>query len=394
MKPITTPQRLGVLVGFGWVLIGILAAMITSSAFEHRDAVHAIGIDAAPSVVAAHRIKIEVESLDADLVNEMLVTSGRQADGWSADFAKNRIELGRHMLAAARSAFGDDEEASLQSLDDTFGRYLMAAQETIDAHRRGETVEAIATYRTAFQILETEMIPAASKLDEISDADLERAYERQEHHSDSIRTFIGAFGLLLIGVLVAIQGYISARFRRRLSLGILGAIALVVTLMIYTLGAFRANDADLTQLKQSYDTVDRALASLASAYEAKSSQSRALFDRDRAPAARQRFVDFANQVKAVTQDFNRYRAHDEQLRKLAGDEAIAFTLTGESALAFDAFDQALETFVKTDDDEVHAHTEAAFAAVQRVPIVAPILSLLIAISLWLGLRPRLKEYAR
>ena len=68
------------------------------------------------------------------------------------DFAKNRVDLGRHLLAASRSAYGYDEHTSLEKLSDTIGRYLMSAQETIDAHRREEPA-TVATYRSTFQIL-------------------------------------------------------------------------------------------------------------------------------------------------------------------------------------------------------------------------------------------------
>lgn len=397
----TTPQRLRVIVAAGWVLIGILGAMITSSAFEHRDAVHAIGVDAAPSVTAAHRIKVEVESLDADLVNEMLVPEA-QAKHWQTDFAQNRIELGRHLLNASRSAFGDHEHAALEKLEDTLGLYLMAAQETLDAHRRNEREESLRTYRIAFDLLEQQMIPAADQLNKISDDDLEAAYEKQEHHSHSIRTFVGAFGILLLGVLVAIQSYMAGKFRRRLSAGIVGAIALTLILMSYSIGAFRENSAELTALKtQSYDNVDKTLASLSYAYEAKSSQSRWLFDRERAPAAEQRFAEYVAKVvfpdARVAGDFEAYRKLDPKFRVAETsnhDVAIDFALNGDGERAFEAFDASLERYVQWDEEDLKHHTAAAMASVKRMPYVVPVLTLLIAIAFWLGIRPRLKEYAR
>jgi CHASE3 domain sensor protein len=297
----TTPAHLRMLIGATWVLVTILGALIASSANQHRRAVHDIAVDAAPSVASAHRIKVEIESLDADIVNEMLVPPD-QAKVWSADFEVNRVEIGRQLLAATRSAYGEEEDAPIEKLEDSLGRYLMAAQEALDAHRRNETLNALVAYKNSFKVLEDELVPAASSLNEISDAQLENAYETQVSHSKTMRTVILIFAFPLVALLLAIQYYVFKRFRRRISPGLVVATLATLLLVGYTVRAFRENAHDLHVLKHdAYESVDDLLATLANAYEANSAESRWLLDRGAAGEHEQRFNDYVAKLAKFKQ---------------------------------------------------------------------------------------------
>src|SRR5262249_8932820 len=79
----TTPGRLRLFLAMSWLLAGVLGLVVAVGAYDHRAAVTAIGVEAAPAVQAAHRVKIEIESLDADLINEMLAPDA--GDTWAKD---------------------------------------------------------------------------------------------------------------------------------------------------------------------------------------------------------------------------------------------------------------------------------------------------------------------
>src|SRR5262245_47219267 len=87
----TTPMRLRAALVAGSLLAGVLGVVVLYGWAQHREAVKAVGVDAAPSVVAAHKIKIYIETLDADLANELLGKPFGMAESVQ-DFDKKRVE--------------------------------------------------------------------------------------------------------------------------------------------------------------------------------------------------------------------------------------------------------------------------------------------------------------
>jgi hypothetical protein len=295
-RALNTPGRLRLFAGGITVLAAIIGVLVLSTAFEHKQSVHQIGVDDVPSVVAAHNIKIEIESLDADLLNEMLVPPGEHG-AWTDDFEKNRVDIGRHLIAAIHSAYGDDEDATLEKLEDGVGHYLMAAQEARDAHHRGEPAAAIAAYEKSFKILETELVAPATELNAISDKSLDESYAAQQQHSKRTRAAVFILGIALLALLIALQMYMRKRFRRMLSVPLVAAMVVTVAFTMYTMGRLRAHAHDLKGLKEDgYESVDALLASLADAYEANSAESRWLFDQSAAAEHQRRFLDYTTRV--------------------------------------------------------------------------------------------------
>lgn len=292
-------MRLRALIGASWVLALALGAAVWSSAAEHQGAVHAIAVDDVPSVVAAHQIKLAIESLDAALINEMLVRP-QDAATWATDFAKDRVEIGRDLFAAMRSAFGDEEAAPIDQVQEALGRYLMAAQGAVETHRRGEVEPALAAYRASFRILDAELVPAATKLDQINNAALEETYDAQLGRSRRARILAGVLGAALTALLLAIQRYTARRFRRRISPALAAATVLTAALAGCAIHAFGANADALEGVKKdAYDSVDNLLATRALAYEANSAESRWLLDPAGRDAHERRFHAYVGKLAAL-----------------------------------------------------------------------------------------------
>jgi hypothetical protein len=371
----TTPARLKAFVGAGWVIVFVLAAIIVSSTGEHRDAVHKIAVDHAPSVGSAHRIKVEVEALDAALVNEMLVAPA-EAHQWRSDFQNNRVELGIHLLNAIRSVYSEGEVPPLQRIQESLGRYLMAAQAALDAHHRGLEDEALADYRESYRILESELVPSATALHDISDHELEAEYEDQIHHSHRVRIVIIVFGIVLMALIGATQLYVTRRFRRRLSPGLVVAAVLTVVLVAYSVRAFTANDNALAGVKKdAYDSASALLEVQAYAYEANSSESRWLLDRaDRADQER-RFHESINKIlpggnlASVVQRV-RERNKITTQRIAAGDSARAASSQARMELPLEqssgALRDPLNNITFHDDDPVEDEPTQALETVERL----------------------------
>jgi hypothetical protein len=348
--PSTTLGRLRLALAVSWLLAGLLGLVVMIGAYDHRAAVTSIGVDAAPAVQAAHRVKIEIESLDADLINEMLAPDA--ADTWVKDFAAHRLDIGRQMIAAIRSAYGAEEDAPVEQLEDGLGHYLMAAQEALDAHHRGDPEAALAGYRASFQILQAELVAPASELDRISDASLEAAYRAQQGHAGWIRGLAGALGLASIAWLLVTQRQLQRRVRRVVSPALAGATLVAAGLAGYAVHAFRSHAVDLEGMKRdSYDSVQALLATRADAYEANSAESRWLLDRGAAADHERRFFDQVHKLAAfrdgqtfatagATAD-ERNRRMGERLRR--GEAPVAAGQQVRAELPLDGMDGSLRT---------------------------------------------------
>jgi hypothetical protein len=346
----TTPGRLRLSLAVGWLLAGVLGLVVMVGAYDHRAAVIAIGVDAAPAVQAAHRVKIEIESLDADLINEMLAPDA--GDTWAKDFAAHRLDVGRQMIAAIRSAYGPAEDAPVGKLEDGLGHYLMAAQAALDAHHRNDPEAALAGYRASFQILQAELIAPASELDRISDASLEATYRAQQGRAGWIRGLAAALGLASIAWLLVTQRHVQRRFRRVVSPALVGATVVAAVLAGYAVHAFRAHAADLRGMKQdSYDSVQALLATRADAYEANSAESRWLLDRAAAADHERRFLDYVGRLAAFRDGKTFASAGEiagERNRRLAerlrrGEDPVAAGQRVRTELPLDGMDGSLKT---------------------------------------------------
>lgn len=346
----TTPGRLWLFLAGSWLLAGVLGLVVMVGAHDHRAAVTSIGLDAAPSVQATHRVKIEIESLDADLLNEMLAPGA--ADTWAKDFAAHRVDIGRHMIAAIRSAYGAEASAPVERLEDGLGRYLMAAQEALDADRRGDPEAALAGYRASFHVLQTELVAPADELNRISDAALEATYQGQQVRARWIRLLAGALGLASIAWLLVTQRHVQRRFRRVVSPALAGATLIATVLAGYAVHAFGSHAADLKGMKQdAYDSVQALLATRANAYEANSAESRWLLDRGAAADHERRFFDYVGRLAAfrdgktfattgaIADERNRRMA--ERLRR--GEDPVAAGEHVRGELPLDGMDGSLKT---------------------------------------------------
>jgi hypothetical protein len=293
----TTPRTLKTLRALGWALAALLGIVVALGAAQHRDAVKTLGVDAAPSVVAAHNIKIHIQTLDADLVNDLLVAPG-SSSAYVKDFDANRVEIGKQVIAAAKNiTYGDAELVPIEKIQDSLGRYLMAAQTAREAHDRGDQPAALAAYRATYRILETELVPAADDLNTANDGVLQDTYDTQRGAArrTSVITFLLVASLVLL--LVATQVFVARRFHRRVNPGIAAATVVALGFGAYTCHAFGAHARDLKGAKlDAYDSVQALLATRAEAYEANAAESRWLLDRSERAVHERRFVEFVGKL--------------------------------------------------------------------------------------------------
>src|SRR5215813_12653107 len=234
----TTPTRLKLALTGSWALAAVLCVVVLFGWAQHWHAVQTVGVDAAPSVAAAHKIKIYTETLDADLVNELLGKPGEMAD-YVKDFDKNRVEIGKQIIAASKNiTYGDAEQVPIQQIQDSVGRYLMVTQAAREAHVPGEQASILSEYRKGYKMFKEEIVPAANDLNAANNSVLQATYEAQKRASQQTLILTLVAGSTLVLLLIMTQVYVTRHFRRMLNPALALATGVAVAFVCSTATAF------------------------------------------------------------------------------------------------------------------------------------------------------------
>lgn len=431
-------------------LTAVLGILIESGTYQHRYAAKTIGVDSAPSVFTAYEIKIKAQILDADTANILASKPGQDMVS-VRDFEVNRVKLAEALVGAAENiTFDDSEREPIRKLQDAVSEYLADVARAQALHEKGDPAY-IVEYHNSLSVLKEQILPSADALEAANAVVLEKTYSTQG--TESVITFglVLVAGLALMAVLVYTQVYVTRNFKRRFNLGLLGASALVLLITLYTSFSFLTQSALVRNAKQdAYDSVIALYGAKSFAHEANAASSRFLLDKPQADTHEQAFqaavdklltlgngltfdkvvsmassvtpqelkkqldgrtgtlfdelrnITFDHEQEAATaavKSLGVYVATNAQLRQLekAGkhDEAVAMGIgmsKGESAWAFSQFNQSLDAVLEINRDFFKKDIASAQARVAALPYINPIVGILIALSAFFGLRPRLKEF--
>ena len=424
----------------------LLFLIALTGARQNRQAVKTVGQDSAPSIIAAQSIKASLADMDANVANELMVRAGQNAQSIEG-YAQRRKEVGDSLLGAAENiTYGASERQPLQTMESALSDYETAITRARILHERHEDAASLAAYRQAHQLLETTLFPAADALTKANTEVLDRAYSQANATSARLTAFVVLGGLVLLAALIGTQVFLSRRMRRTLNPALLLATLVTLWFLAYTVRAFHAASDHLKIAKEDAFTSIQALwQARAVAYDANTDESRWLLDHANAPAYEAAFFEkttrllqlpggqsyesvasatqgalpsgakgyFAQELGNITfagereaaQDMVRaygvYYADDRRIRDLENggkhDAAIAFCVSmapGDSNFAFDQFDKALG---KTLDINRRAFDDAVtqgFRDLAGLEFWSALVAGSVAVLAFIGLRPRLREYAR
>jgi uncharacterized membrane protein YqjE len=443
-KNFNTPQilRSGWYVSWG---IGLLMLVVSIyGATSQRQAIKTVGKDAAPSILTAQQLQDSFADMDASLANELLLKPGENQQAL-LDFEKNRKKIADRLVAAAKNIVYPGEEAIVQSLQLNASAYLLKLQEARDAHKRSDAVGALKIYQNAANLIDREIIPQAEKLSLINFQELEKAYAQQKFMNGGISLLIAVVGLVQIAILVIVQIFLYQRMRRIFNLPLLGATAIAIMFLAYTISSFVGATANLKVAKEDAFNSLLALRQMrALSYRANGDESRYLLDRQNAIVHERSFNDkinkiltippnqsndsiitnttqkrstpgivglFANALNNITfpgerelaidtfKSFNDYLKIDQEIRQLAQRgkvaEAIALcigTSQGQSNWAFDRYKNFQTDLINLNKREFEENIESGNTRLTNFEVIASVALGSIAVLTLFGLRPRFMEY--
>ena len=433
----STPRTLRILLGAIFGLSGLLFLLGEGTTSRARQSLNVLAHEAAPSIVAAQEIGALLADLDANAANYLLGTRAH-AEAASRLYDERRIHVTERIIdAAANISAGDAEKAPVLALLENLGRYEELVAQSRMEKDRDDAAGALDTYRVATALMHDQILASADALDHVKRAYMDDNYADVEHTN---RISVGGarlVGFALIAVFLFAQVFLMRRTRRVMSPPLLAATVVTVALMSLLVAKLEDAAEDLRVAKEdAFDSIHLLWRERALVFDANGDESRYLLDPTKKDAHQSAFesriarltsrpddakasmrtldtstlfaqmlhnVTFAGEQDAAAlmiRTFAAYYKIDGKMRRLelAGkhDDAIALCIgdadDGSNA-ALAKFDAALERMLAINVKAFGRTIDSADAGLRTAEVWDPILAIAIAVLAYLGMRPRLKEYA-
>ncbi len=378
------------------VVLACCAAGVTAVAFGRLGGeFQTVGQRDAPEVDASTGLYFSLNDMDAQVANVLLaggdpaLAAGRAQDIaiYGSDNATANQDLQQATITEAGNAA---VQRALRSVLDQAGRYEALAADALLTSRQagaggrqagasgrqaGGGAVSVGYYQQATDLMRTSILPVVGSLTSVSAAELNGTYQAALATARTGIVAVVLAGALLLAVLVVLQLYLSARFRRLVNPALAGATLLTVVAAAMTAAHLSAEAGHLRVAKQdAFDSILALTQARAVSYDANADESRYLVDPGRAAQYQQAFLDKSQQLAAVgpvgifgydaalAADIRAYQAGGSQVRfgGYLGAEFRNITFPGERAAAVRAL-LAYQLYER-DDRVLRALAKRDFAA--------------------------------
>ena len=322
-----------------------------------------IGKQAAPSVVAAQRIKIDAQGIDADLADELISVPGQDYQAVT-NYEQRLAAVHRDLITLSQ---GISAGALLQDVNQHLAEYEEATQRARDYHQQHDSAD-LAAYRESLHTLQTNLLAPADNLQQASASTLQVTYALWQL-SLGIGLLWIVFWVRSLFRLMALRTFMRERFHywfyRPLFVVMVTNVLFflpVCAIFVWTTSKIHVAKAD------AYDSLSALLAARADSYAAKAAESRWLLDRPDAPIYAKAFQDQVarvaksseNESFAAIADLFTTDSPPGRITGYLGDELHNITFPGEREAAvltlrsFGAFTQIDQEIRQLENSGEHA----------------------------------------
>jgi hypothetical protein len=336
-----------------------LAAVIAVASGALGGQFQSIGNHDAPAVDSTTGLYFSLNDMDAQVANVLLVggdatlAADRAQD--LAIYGSDRATADADLTQALATEGGNAAaQRELRSVLDGVGQYeALAADALLTDQQASSSVgrapaASLAYYQQATDLMATTILPSVSSLTSVSAAKLNTSYTDGTSTAWTAAGLVIGAGVALIALLVALQFYLSARFRRLLSPALAAATLVAVALVITSATRLSAEAGHLKVAKQdAFDSILALTQARAVSYDANADESRYLVDPARAAQYQQAFLAKSQQLAdvgnvgifgydaALTADVRAYDGDNSDVRfgGYLGAEFRNITFPGERAAA-------------------------------------------------------------
>ena len=362
-----------------------LAAMMAVASAGLGGQFRSIGNRDAPAVDSTTGLYFSLNDMDAQVANVLLVggdaslAADRAQD--LAIYASDRATADGDLTQALATEAGNaTAQRELRSVLDGVGQYEALAADALltDQQARSSVGRApaasLAYDQQATDLMGTSILPSVSSLTSVSASTLNASYASGTSTAWTATGVVIAAGVALIAVLVALQLYLSARFRRLVNPALAAATLVAVVLVSTAATRLSAETGHLTVAKQdAFDSILALTQARAASYDGNADESRYLVDPARAAQYQQAFLATSQQLAdvgnvgifgydaALAADIRAYQASGEvRFGGYLGAEFRNITFPGERAAAVAAL-LAYQVYER-DDRKLRAMAKTNLAA--------------------------------
>jgi hypothetical protein len=300
VKESPTPKLLRWSLLATWGASLVLMTTAIAAVQSQRSAIKTVGLDSAPSIINAQRIKDSLADMDTNAANELLAKPGQNRAAVNG-YDQRREKLSELLVSVAENITYDDQERiPIQTIQSKVGDYIQLIQQARDFNAHGDQANKLNAYRAAAELMDKTLLPAATTLAEVNNTQLNVSY-RHHQSTAAISLFtVTISGLLLLGVLVGVQLFLNHRMRRRLNPGLLAASAIAVLFLGYTYQTLSAASHHLKVAKEdAFDSLYALRVARSLAYSANGDESRYLLDKALAQNHQQAFFQKTDQIAKI-----------------------------------------------------------------------------------------------
>jgi len=357
--PATVPGRLKLLRGAALAASALLVATLVTTGLLARSSWSDIRGHSAPQVTSATGLYFTLGDMDAQLANQLMLgaTPGLATDRRTAAqvYDQRRDEAAGHLRDLAEAAQGDPaaEETVARAIAD-FGAYEEGAARALllsdQASRPAGRTDpgALAAYRSASQLMRTRLLPEADRLVTANNDAFDTTASTTTGNLSSARTAVLVTGGLLLAVLLALQLFLAARFRRNVNPALAAASLIALGVLVTATVQISGQQHHLRVARHdAFDSVVALTRARAVAYDANADESRYLLAQPHAAEHQRDFLAKSQQLmrlpSATLADYDAraaaamgaYRADHNDLRFTGyfGDEFRNITFNGERQAA-------------------------------------------------------------
>ena len=378
----TTPGRLRVGVALV-VLLTCGLALVTGLVFAALGSgFTAIGSHDAPLVEQSNALYYAVSDMDAQVGNVLLTGSdpGLAADQRQdlALYASDEQHAEQDLQQVAVTAAADPAaQRAVSSVLDALGRYEALAADAMVVNQRGHdpagrpSAATLSYFQQATDLMGTTVLPAAASLTTANASALDASYNYGRSTATTGQVLVLVLGLAVASMLVGVQVFLAARFRRLVNPALAVATVLAVGLAIAAAVQLGAQSGNLKVAKQeAFDSILALTQARAVSYDANADETRFLVDPGRAAEYQDAFLRKSQELAdvgnvgifsydaALAADIDAYQRDSADVRfgGYLGTEFRNITFTGERAAAtrallayqvYERYDRKLRAMAKT-----------------------------------------------
>lgn len=444
-------------------LLAVVGLFATAAVFvsNAHDGLHVIGHGAGPQVVATGDLYYALSDMDAQVAGILLIgkdtTLGVGQQQALATYEKRRAEADTAVMKATDLAQGDPAaERTVQAVLDGLGQYERLVGEALaldEAHPHPAgppSGKVISLYEDATSIMKLRLLPQAYNLTLDNGTVVRRTYEDKRSAVLSGRWWVLGLGIVVLAILIGLQIFLAAGFRRLLNpllvVATVGTLVLIITCVVI----FNGEAEHLRKAKQDgFDSILALSRARAISNSLNADETRYLLDPKLSDTYEQTYLDKAQSIvyvdtgtnlgayyKGLSADLTAYSSNasnvkflgffgaeakhvtltnqgqavasvlsawgkfqqdDQQLRSMAASnqqqQAISLRMgQSGSSQAFNDYDQALVSLIKIHQDAFNNAIKDGDGELSGWSWGLPVAAIVLAGLVLAGVRPRLSEF--